>query len=75
MWMLPLYLHVNQKSDDDDDMYSLEMPQEGASNKYQSFFMEKYEKCFLHIHSYLDLSKIINSRFEYIASAWGYLSW
>ena len=28
MWMLPLYLHVNKKSDDDDDVYSDNMPEQ-----------------------------------------------
>ena len=36
MWILPLYLHVNQKSGDDDG----EVLQRGASNEYpQRMFM------------------------------------
>ena len=54
MWMMPLHLHVNQKSDyDDDDVYSYWRD----ANNYQQ---EKTHLFYKIIHFFVQFSAIVN---------------
>ena len=54
MWIWPLYLHVNQKSDDDDDEFCIKPSrQDGSDEGSQHAFLMRNEKIYHQIQSNL----------------------